>query len=238
MKENALRGSQRLFDQKISLLYASSPLTETESPYEFKFSLHIPSNLPCTFKDENIQVQYMIIAGLSFRNGCCGFIPMFAREPVVAVKELTAVREQITSKLNTRISAVQEALQTGSMLIVNPDQIAGHPAMFWSPSEHVLVTIPALIRLKAAEFHLGLACSPPLSIRRISWQIRQKAKLRFQSNFKSNKEVDDSLRYKATTVLFSQGSSIVDMISEDEVHLVIQCELNGGMKPQMEVPQN
>nr|KAJ3419690.1 hypothetical protein HK105_006625 [Polyrhizophydium stewartii] len=44
--------------------------------------------MPPSVASEHIQVQYLLVAAVHFQNGCCGWIPMLARDSILAKREV------------------------------------------------------------------------------------------------------------------------------------------------------
>ncbi|KAJ3271686.1 hypothetical protein HDV01_006465 [Terramyces sp. JEL0728] len=158
--ENIWVGMDKMFDKVVTLF-------ENESipagSYEFPFHLSLPNGSPPTIDSKKLRIQYMLVAVLGFKNGCCG-IPVLQKDPIRARKEVFVC--------NTDIDALYEKSTEG---IENLNLTAVEsPAkyLFWSPDTEFLVKMDP-VQYIDADWNFLAQIDSQSTLELIQWKIIQ-----------------------------------------------------------------
>ncbi|EGF80635.1 hypothetical protein BATDEDRAFT_24411 [Batrachochytrium dendrobatidis JAM81] len=85
----SLRGSERLFDQKITLFEGNHQTSLLGSiTHVFDFTVRVPSYMPASTSTSHMQVEYLLVAAVHFEHGCCGLLPLFSQDSIVTRQEV------------------------------------------------------------------------------------------------------------------------------------------------------
>lgn len=184
-----LRGSQQLFDQKLVLLECDAAHVFEPRSYSFDFCIQVPNEMPSSIQSRDLKVQYLLVAALSFKNGCYGMIPILAQEPIVQKCEIQVVRlfmyrdivENIPSQLPTTITNDPDAQKNAMLMLYrveNAELIANEPVVIWTPCDQFFATIYVLSAMDQP-LSLGISFKESATIQSLRWSFIQSIKYTF-----------------------------------------------------------
>jgi hypothetical protein len=100
-------GSSRLFD-KVIVLSESRALDAGE--YRFPFQLALPPGSPQSIHHERVIVEYLLVAVLSFRNGCFGLIPFLQKKPLLVKQVIPLVSQGLEKPYLSRVKEIGDII--------------------------------------------------------------------------------------------------------------------------------
>lgn len=173
---------------------------------------------------------------LSFHNGCCGFLPFFAREPAFSIKEVIGTKAGIfdVCPIIHRLESISNCLESPAILHKNPEEeIEGFHSTIWSPNERILVTIPSVVNLCRKGFHVRIACSLKTTITSIRWSIIQISAIEYHSNINFQKEIDENIKYRKKETEHCKCVAEIDIkevLGEKETKMSLNCTFTEDKK--------
>jgi hypothetical protein len=153
-------------------------------------------------------------------------IPLFARKPLVAVKEIFVGTSSFDPSIVERVENIHTILKQPELLMMNT-QSNYYRSIIWSPNEHILFEIPSTLNLNDDKFQLQLLSSPQLTIIEIKCHIKQHLKIKFHTNIDTFFDIEDINKDKEVITNHCANVKLNPMTDrEKERKFTIDCRLD------------
>ena len=189
-----------MFDQKITLHH--EPILQESGVFEF--CLKLPMEMPSEIKSDDLKIQYLVVAAISFQNGCWGWIPALSREPIMCKQELHVSRVNLYPSVLQRIQSIQEGLKADhqdAVLVLNEDPEELDQTTLWSPCPALLLTTPLKSTIWTRIFPLGLSVHADCQVTALHWSLVEQVEKNFVFNITPLLKDDRNLSAEQKTIV-------------------------------------
>jgi hypothetical protein len=182
--DQVLYGREKISDFKMTLCDSQEL---SVGRHVFPFGIEIPAGCPPSIKSSKLIIQYLLLAMISFDNGCCGLVPFLAKDPVWTKIELNVVNSDIHSSVFDRA----EAYNCKSMMGLRTLPEQSNPVLYWSPSPILYIEINPLQSLGSV-WTFNCALDDNFKIILFEYSIRENMILKYQYGWFNHRNNDTS----------------------------------------------